>query len=85
MIDTRLKRFNISFEILARFLQLPKGTSIERVHMSNDYPNSMTVVIRHDNFKELLWGDTIPYISNVIFQEPEKMIISWDITGLEGL
>lgn len=85
MIDTRLKRFNISFELLSQLLQMPKGASIERVHMSNDYPNAITIVIRHGNFRELQWGDTIPYISNVIFKESEKMIISWDITGLEGL
>ncbi len=87
MIDTRLKRFNISFEILAQLLQLPKGASIERVHMSNDYPQSVTIVIKHDNFRELQWGDMIPYISNVIFQESEKdrLIISWDITGIEGM
>lgn len=83
--DTRLKRFNISFEMLKVLLQLPDAAEIERVHMSNDYTRAVTFVIRCENFPELQWGDMVPYISNVIFRRDNETVISWDITGIEGM
>ena len=84
MIDNesprRVARFNLSIELLAQVLQLPDGAIIERMHRSNDFPNALTIVLRHPDFRKVHWGEFIPVITPLAhYDESNRLVVDWKL------
>lgn len=82
--NNRIKRFDLSVELLAQLIQLPVGARIERMHISNRASGAISLVISHSSFDEVDWGAWLPELTPVGRWENGHMVIEWSIEPNRG-
>lgn len=80
-VKKRLASFDITEDDLARILQFPPGTKLERIHPSNKNMGALSLVVSHPSFPEVLWGQWIPEIEILVSEKNNQIMLDWRLPG----
>jgi hypothetical protein len=79
MTSRRLRRFEITHELLTEILLLPAGARVEQIAVSPDLHDAAQITVSAPDFDELKDGDEIPVCNPLYRNERIARFDGWGI------